>query len=161
MLTQERLKELFHYDKDVGLFTRLIRTSSRTQVGEIAGGIDGNGYIKIKVDNIKYMAHRLAYFYMIGEWPIEIDHINGIKIDNRWNNLRNGTHKQNMQNRRTPNSNNKNNLLGVNYNKKLNKFTSNITINNNRFHLGVFKTIEEAHNAYIKAKRIHHEFNTL
>ena len=98
ILTQERLKELLSYDPDTGLFVRLISKGGRG-VGSIAGTPHSLGYINMAVQGKKYLAHRLAWFYVHGEWPSsEIDHINHKKSDNRIINLRGATRKDNMRN---------------------------------------------------------------
>ena len=87
MITKADLLEDFEYNPITGLFVR--KTSKgKWKSGEIAGGIDVHGYVKIRVKNLKYAAHRLAFLYMTGEIPNMIDHINRIKSDNRWENLR-------------------------------------------------------------------------
>ena len=83
MLTQERLKELLHYDEETGLFTRKTRVASRMK-GTISGARHNKGYVQIMIDGDNYLAHRLAWFYVYGEWPKnQIDHINRIKTDNK------------------------------------------------------------------------------
>lgn len=98
-LTQERLRQLFQYDPETGLFTRLTSANNRVRTGDIAGSKRADGYIKIRVDFDMYYAHRLAWLYMNGEWPTKkIDHINGNKSDNRWANLRDVSASINAQN---------------------------------------------------------------
>jgi hypothetical protein len=98
-LTQERLKELFKYDPETGLFIRLVSTNNRVKVGDIAGNARADGYIKIRVDFDMHYAHRLAWLYMTGKWPTQkIDHISGDKSNNRWGNLRDVSVAENCQN---------------------------------------------------------------
>ena len=77
MLTQDRLKELFNYDSATGVFTRIKTTSSRAMKGFIAGSVSSHGYLRIRIDGRVYFAHRLAWLYEFGEFPLGImDHIN-------------------------------------------------------------------------------------
>ncbi len=112
MLTQERLLELIHYNPETGLFSRLGgRRSDR--VGKVAGSPQGQGYLLIFVDGRRYRAHRLAWFYMTGEWPADgIDHVNNIKTDNRFANLRLATRAQNEMNK-PPSRSNTSGVKGV------------------------------------------------
>ena len=90
-LTAQRLRELLSYDPETGQFTRLVSVSHGKR-GSIAGGVKETGYVAIRIDGIKYRAHRLAWLYMTGAWPAEeIDHINRRRNDNRWVNLRPAT----------------------------------------------------------------------
>jgi hypothetical protein len=101
MLTQDTLKELFHYDPEEGIFTRKLSTSSNARVGDIAGSKNSDGYIQIMINKNLYYAHRLAWLYFYGKLPIYImDHINGIKDDNRIVNLREVTRQDNNQNKK-------------------------------------------------------------
>jgi hypothetical protein len=150
--TQQRLKELFHYDPDTGVFIRLVRTSNRIKVGDIAGSLDNHGHLVISVFDSKYLAHRLAWLYMTGEWPTnQIDHKNTIRDDNRWENLREATHSINTQNLRKPHCDNKTGFLGVTQGRK--GFRATIGLGKKDYHLGTFQTAELAHEAYLKAKR--------
>ena len=89
MLTQSELKSLLHYDPETGLFTWIAPLSNRVQVGDVCSTVAPIGYILIGVRGQKLYAHRLAWLYMTGEWPEnQIDHINCVKTDNRWANLR-------------------------------------------------------------------------
>ena len=108
-ITQEYLKSILSYDPETGLFTWLVQKGARALVGSIAGTIRNNGYLKINIDKQLYYAHRLAHLYMTGEWPKNhIDHINGIKNDNHWCNLREATYSQNNKNRASYGSTDKN-----------------------------------------------------
>jgi hypothetical protein len=73
MLTVTRLREVLHYDPITGIFTWLVSLSNH--VGKVAGSLDGTGRVRIRVDGREYGAHRLAWLYMTGNWPVnEIDH---------------------------------------------------------------------------------------
>ncbi len=159
-LTQARLKELLHYDPETGVFTWLVRTSTCIRVGDIAGYRDGDGYLRIGICGGQYRAHRLAWLYMTGKWPIDqIDHKNAVKNDNRWKNLREATCAINNQNKRKALRNNRTGFLGVSRNGK--GFIAQIKINEKRRNLGTYPTPELAHEAYLKAKRELHAGCTL
>jgi len=100
ILTQNRLKELLEYNPETGLFIRKKTTASNAQVGNIAGFLNKHtGYKSIHIDGKEYYCHRLAFLYMNGFLPEkQVDHINRIKDDNRWINLRNATSTENLQN---------------------------------------------------------------
>ena len=87
MLTQKRLKELLDYDPDTGIFTWKVSIGGRTK-GTKAGGLHASGMYIIRIDRKIYSAGRLAYLFMTGEWPCGTAmRWNGIKDDNRWENL--------------------------------------------------------------------------
>lgn len=158
VLTKDRLKELLNYNPDTGIFTRLTAPTNKVKIGDVSGSINKKGYIEIKVDYKKYLAHRLAHLYMTGNFPKnQIDHIDGIKNNNAWTNLRDVTPAENSQNRRTAKKNNKSGLLGVYTNSNCSTYRSQIWINGVCKQLGSFKTKEQAHAAYLKEKRIHHK----
>jgi len=159
MLTQQRLKALLHYDEREGMFTWLVATNGRRFVGERAGNLNPNGYIQIKVDRVLYRAHRLAWLYMTGVWPPEeqIDHINGIRSDNRWCNMRNVSRAINNQNqRRAPKRNKSTGLLGVSQRNPEAGYQARIRHQRKEKRLGTFPTAEMAHQAYLSAKRSLH-----
>jgi len=161
MLTQERLKELLHYCPETGVFTRIARIQS-INIGDIAGGVTSYGYWSILIDYKHYQAHRLAWIYVNGMWPKDyIDHINGIKNDNRIINLREANKSQNGQNKKKAHKNTSTGLLGASFHKITGKYASQIKVNGKSKHLGLFKTPQDAHQAYLTAKRQLHEFNTL
>jgi hypothetical protein len=88
-LTARRLRQLLSYDPATGEFRWRVRVSIRVQVGQIAGRINGDGYVRIGVDGSEYFASRLACLWMEGWYPEHlVEHINGQRHDNRWENLR-------------------------------------------------------------------------
>lgn len=156
-LTAARLRELLHYDPLTGIFTRLVRTAPNAQAGRIAGGHDACGYLNISVDKRVHKAHRLAWLYVYGHWPLhEIDHINGTKDDNRISNLRDVDRTANGRNFVRVTARNKHSgVLGVTFVRSggLNPWKAAITVSKRRIHIGVYPTIEAAHEAYVEAKR--------
>jgi len=163
VLTQSELKENLHYNPETGFFTWIkVSKYGGVKNGDLAGTLSAEGYIVIKIDKTLYKAHRLAWLYMTGEMPTHfIDHINGDRADNRFENLRQATWKENAHNQRKPQKNNKSGFLGVTYCAPLQKFKSTITNNKKLKHLGYFATPEEAHQAYLEAKRKIHDFCTI
>jgi len=142
-LTQEKLKHLLIYNPETGIFTGRIRFGRRGR-GVKAGSVDGGGYISIRICGSQFKAHRLAFLYSYGYMPeYEIDHINGVKTDNRLKNLRHVTHKCNMQNMKIRNSN-KSSFPGVHWNKKDKKWHANIQSGGIKNFLGLYKTALDA-----------------
>lgn len=159
-LTQERLKELLSYDPETGVFCWLSNRTSSVRAGHQAGYLNATGYRTVVVDGRKHWEHRLAWLYMHGKWPDHyIDHINGVKDDNRIANLRDVTKQANQQNEKRARSSNKTGFLGVT--NVGNLFGARIYINKKLKYLGYFKTPEEAYEVYLDAKRKHHAGCTL
>lgn len=137
MLTQTRLKEVLDYDPKSGLFSRV--GTGKSKVGSLV-----NGYIRIMVDGKRYMAHRLAFLFMAGSFPAEeTDHINGICDDNRWSNLREVTHMENLRNQKRP-KDNTSSVVGVCWNKAAGKWTAKIGVKGKEMHLGLFTNFADA-----------------
>lgn len=146
-----RVRELFAYDPRTGIFMWRVCPGRKFLVGKIAGRIKRDGYSYIGIDGRYYLAHRLVWAWMTGSWPRDqIDHINGIRDDNRFANLREATPLMNMQNRHGA-TKNKSGFLGVFRRNK--KFMTKIRVNGKQIYLGIFVTPEEAHVAYLTAKR--------
>jgi hypothetical protein len=157
-LTAERLREVLTYDPVSGAFQR--RNSRR--IRPLAGTINTPGYSVIKIDKKLYAAHRLAWLYVHGVWPSGlIDHINGIRTDNRIANLRDGSDGLNQQNMRKAQVNSKSGLLGAHADKRTGRWQANIMANRRAHRLGTFATAEEAHAAYLEAKRRLHKGCTI
>lgn len=153
-LTIEYLKSVLHYNPLTGDFTWLKKLSGTGMPGSKAGCTKNtDGYIQIQIDNKKYRAHRLAWFYMTGKFPKKhIDHINHNRIDNRICNLRECTDSTNQANRRIG-RNNTSGIKGVRWDKYKEKWEARIKKNGIPHYLGYYDEKEEAHKAYIKAAK--------
>ncbi len=160
-LGADRLKELLSYNPDTGEFLWLV-SGGGVAAGRVAGRRHGKGYRAVTVTGRLYLAHRLAWLYVHGEWPEdEIDHKNGVRDDNRIANLREANKSQNQGNQRKARTDSYTGLLGASWERGGNKFRAQIRLNGKKKHLGLFNTAEEAHAAYIKAKRELHPFCTI
>lgn len=155
-LTAERLRELLTYDPETGVFKWNAGGKGR-RLDRVAGGLHPTlGYWYIGVDRVKYPSHRVAWLYMTGKWPEhEIDHINGVRSDNRWSNLREATKSQNMQNQRRA-VRGTSQYLGVCALGK--KWKASIQVDKKSRHIGVYLTEEDAYAAYLEVKRKLHEY---
>lgn len=167
-LTQSRLHSLLDYDPETGIFTWKKREPSvsdnpakisswNSKYAEAPAGVRTHGYFRISIDDKKYYSHRLAFLFVLGRWPYDlVDHINGNGFDNRWENLRDSTKKANSENSNNRARKNKTGFTGV------------VKLGEGRFmaqcgalrrlkgssYLGVFKSAEEAHQEYLKAKAL-------
>jgi hypothetical protein len=140
LISHEELLKVFYYNKDTGDFKY-----------KNDGHICRYGYRCFKINGRNYRLNRLVWFYTYGVWPKnQIDHINGIRDDDRLVNLRDVTHFINQQNRKSCNKNNKLNTMGV-Y-KVGNKYRARIMLDGKTKHLGYFLTIQDAEEAYINYK---------
>jgi hypothetical protein len=160
-ITMERLRTLLRYEAETGKFYWLVnRPGGCAKAGTQAGSIEVQGYVVITLLGRRCKAHRLAWFYVHGEWPTEhLDHINGDRTDNRICNLRMVSNAVNMQNLKRARSDNRLNLLGVTAQK--NRFRARIQVDGKLKQIGSFLTAEEAHDAYLIAKRQLHEGCTI
>mgnify|MGYP001205356344 CR=1 FL=1 len=154
MLSVEALKAILDYDGTSGLFTWKETRSSTCKKGQIAGTLNDNGYIIIGALGKRYRAHHLAWFYVYGELPQEIDHINKNKSDNRIDNLRLATRSQNNINTKPRKGKYPRGVM-----KNKNKYTAYIDKNYKRMYLGTYDTISEAKRIRDeKAKELYGEF---
>jgi hypothetical protein len=159
-ITLQRLHEVVRYDPLTGLFTWTNDPSSKyRRKGGICGSVDKIGYRRIAIEGKRYLAHRLAWFYVTGLWPArDIDHRNLNKDDNAFCNLREATDSQNHAN--SPLSKRSSSgLKGANFNRFYNRWQSYIKVDGKSIFLGRFDTKEAAHAAYVAASaRYHGEF---
>ena len=158
-ITHDELQSVLNYDQISGIFTWAVNKNSRAMKGYIAGYQEKNGgYLQIVINKKTYRAHRLAWFYVYGYMPKQIDHINRIKSDNRIINLRVCTTQENSRNTKV-NSKNTSGFKGVTFNKDKGKYQASTKINGKGKHLGLFNTAKEAGECYDNfVKNNHGEF---
>lgn len=150
----ERVRELFGYDPETGIFIYRIARSNR-HAGSQAGARRRDGYTTLSIDGTRYYAHRIAWLYVTGHWPKnDIDHADGDRTNNRWSNLRDATRSQNIANT-SRRSTNRSGIKGVFLNAQTRRWYSQITVNGLVHHLGHFDTREQAANAY-RVAATHH-----
>lgn len=159
-LSRDRLQELVSYNPETGEFRWLKVLSNRVRVGQIARP-NGRKRVNLSIEGRTYPAPRLAWLIVTGAWPAGVvDHINGDTTDNRWSNLRDVPQKVNAQNIRSPHRDNRTGFQGV-VRKPSGKFSANICVAGRQTNIGLFLTAEEAHAAYVRAKRVNHRGCTL
>lgn len=148
-ITQEQLKSVVEYDPLTGNFVR-ITGQGPSKSGAIAGTVKSGAYVRVSLFGKSYKAHRLAFLYMKGVFPAhEVDHVNRIRSDNRWANLREATPSENAQNKAS---------LGVSFNKYHGKYHARIKVCGISRHLGYANTFGEASSMYAEAKKRLHPF---
>ena len=153
-LTFERLRAALHYDPITDVFTWL----ARQRKGKRAG-TDKGGYVQISIDGVLHNAARLAVFYTTGSWPVnDVDHRDRVTNNNRWDNLRDATHAQNMQNKSLYRRS-KTGHTGVHFDAERGKYRAQINVDGKAIRLGRFDTAELAAAAYATAKMDLHTFN--
>lgn len=143
MVTQDGLKAQLDYNPGTGVFTRRIN-SGTARAGDIAGCVRPDGYIYISVDGRQYLAHRLAWVYVHGEWPdAHTDHINRDRTDNRIANLRPATCSENILNS-SLSKRNSSGHKGVYWSKARQKWVAQICIGRTVKNLGGFSSLHHA-----------------
>jgi len=145
------------YDPDTGSLTWRVMLNARGPVGAEVGCVcKRRGYRVTRIDGISYLVHRVIWFYVHGAWPEhELDHINGVRHDNRIANLRIATRSQNACNtgvRKDSGSR----VKGVRWHVKSKKWQARIIVNNRDISLGYFNEKSEAEEARLRAEEIHH-----
>jgi hypothetical protein len=137
MITQNRLKQLAHYDPDTGILTWKVK-KARAEAGDVLGSITKSGYMETSIDGLRYYVHRLVWLYVYGEFPVNnIDHINRDRSDNRISNLRDVPQRLNNRNQ-SINTKNKSGVKGVRWDKSRNKRHCYINVNNKQKFIGYF-----------------------
>lgn len=158
MITQAQLLKSHYYNPETGLFYKRMKAGQLKEVG----CDNGHGYLRTTIAYRQTLIHQLIWLYMTGTWPNGyIDHIDNVRKNNAWSNLRLGSQGENLQNRKVAMPYNKSTGLLGTAQVRSGKFTASICLDYKVKHLGTFDTPEEAHQAYIKAKRELHSFNTL
>jgi hypothetical protein len=136
------INEYLQYNPETGVIIWIKNKGPKKVIGKNAGGIKPDGYVHIKFNNKTYKAHRVAWYLHYGVWPTNhIDHINGIKNDNRINNLRDVTNQQNLLNQKR---HREKTVKYYYFYKKGQKWKVQTQINNKRTYFGYFETEEKA-----------------
>ncbi|HFF2842541.1 TPA: HNH endonuclease signature motif containing protein [Stenotrophomonas maltophilia] len=153
-ITAQDVREKYDYNPDTGVF--VFRAGKKA--GMVCGAVHPDGYLLIAVKNKCQRAHRMAWLYVHGEHPAgEIDHINGVRDDNRIENLRVTDRRGNMQNLHGPKKNSRCSSVGVSYRPKTGQYVARIQTVGGRLYLGCFRNELDASNAYQAAKKIYHQ----
>lgn len=151
MLTQEKLKSILKYNAETGEWSCASsrgKGGSKLVVGDKAGTLRKDGRWQISIEGKLYMAHRLAWLYMTGTWPVyEIDHKDCNPSNNAWSNLREATRVQNSANQGLR-KNNKSGAKGVHWREETGKYMVRIRIGGKRIYLGEFECLELANLVY-------------
>lgn len=150
MLTFNRLHEVLHYNPTTGVWRWRLTMSNRAMAGDVAGSLRKRGDVGIRIDGVEYKAHRLAWFYVSGRWPLnQVDHQNLVRSDNRWDNLRLANNSQNNANRPVR-CDSSTGVKGVIFNprSKVNPYHARIRVGGKIKILGQFTTIDAAQAAY-------------
>lgn len=157
-MNQQELKTLLHYDPPTGVFRWRHEPKRGMQPWDVAGNIDRQGYVQIKIGGKVLMAHRLAWLYVHGKLPKQVDHKNMMRSDNRIDNLRAADNSCNGMNKRMQ-SNNTTGYKGVTFHKGTGRYHAKIQANGVRKSLGYYETAEQAHQAYMTAAgELHGQF---
>lgn len=156
-----KIEEYFSYDPITGIVRWKKMASSRAMPGNEAGSLS-HGYRVVRLRGKSYPCHRIGFYLHYGRWPEGfLDHKNGIRHDNRIENLRECEQFENMQNlsARASSVNKTSRFTGVTWNKKDKRFKAQIKVRGKKIFLGNFLDEESAHSAYLKAKERLHTFN--
>ncbi|EAA1216115.1 HNH endonuclease [Salmonella enterica] len=158
MPPKELILERLSYDPDTGIFRRKMKNNRNQIIGEQAGSLSSEGYLIIQIDKVRYYAHRLAYFLITGKQPMSVDHVNGIRTDNRAENLRSASRCENVYNTKK-NIRNRSGHKNIHWNNRSNKWDVHMNANRKSHWGGCYSSLEEAVKA-CKALRLklHGEF---
>lgn len=164
-IPKELARELLDYDEQTGVVRwkerarrhfvsdRSCRSWNSKHAGKVAGGRNANGYQQIALLDRRYVVHRLIYNWKAGATGgLPIDHINGDRSDNRWENLRLCTPSENSRNTKRP-KNNKSGRIGIHKHGLADRWVAQIRVHGKTHHLGVFDDMGDAVRAREEAER--------
>ncbi len=160
-LPVERILELFSYDPEDGLLSWRVPHGrwGRIPPGPVKGSENGKGYLVIRIDGKNYLYHRVAWVCKTNRWPVdEIDHIDMNGMNNRWVNLREADHSQNMCNRKAQ-SNGATGVKGVSFQGSRGKYLAQVVKGGRHYFLGRYDSKDEAREVVEKAtQEVHGKF---
>lgn len=160
-MTSDDIAMHLRYEPETGLMYWKARHNAK-RAGKVAGTDKGTGYLMVRIQGKAFLVHRLAWLLSYGQWPQGvIDHINGIKSDNRLANLRDISPQWNSQNTHRARPCGTTGYLGVSWDGAKGKFQAGIVVDGRRKLLGRYNSPEEAHQAYLAAKRKMHPGSTI
>ena len=148
-LTQDLVRKLFNYNKRLGKLYYLMPTHNHN-VGDVAGYRHSGGYISISIGNTEHLAHRIIWLYVKGYLPDMVDHIDHVRTNNAWANLREVNNTDNSKNT-SISSNSTTKVNGVSFMKTKNKYRAYIMVNRKQISLGLYTNLEDAIEARRKA----------
>jgi hypothetical protein len=171
LITQAEVHRLLRYDATTGDFIWNTRQPASFKAGghsaahicarwnasyaeKAAGTINPNGYIQINVQRNLWYAHRLAWFFVHGEWPRYIDHINGDRSDNRIENLRSVTNAENHKNQGLR-AINTSGVVGVSWLTRRQRWQARIMVDGLQVNLGHFRDFADATRARLAAEKLY------
>lgn len=150
------VRRLLDYSPSTGIFVWKEKRCAQMPAGSVAGGKGKNGYALLRFRGKTTSAHRLAWLHFYGEWPKQdIDHINGVRNDNRITNLRDVSRAVNLQNSTTARRGKTAGLRGVSL--RHGRLEATIKTCGKTTYLGSFVSADDAHSAYLAARRIYHK----
>lgn len=156
LLSRETLRKYYRYCPDSGNLYLIVTVDSwgnETPIFKQVGTIHKNGYTLVQMFGRTMKVHRLAFLYMTGQYPEFVDHINGIRSDNRWSNLRGVSRSENMRNRAIG-KNNTSGTLGINWFPQTKQWRVRINVDGVRYSLGLFDTLNDAIAARTGAEKL-------
>ncbi len=164
-VTDDWIREFMAYDPETGaLVWKAISHRRINAVGDHVGRVNTWGYLGVCRAGKTIPCHRIGWFLHYGAWPsMDLDHINGNKLDNSIENLREVDRSTNMENFHVARKDNKSGLLGVSIDakKRQQRYKATIKVKGKSRTIGRFYTAEEAHLAYLEAKRLLHKGCTI
>jgi hypothetical protein len=143
ILTYERAHEVLVYDAETGALNWRVGRPGAPK-GALVGTRSSHGYTQVEVDYRLYKAHRVIWLMQTAHWPKhQVDHINGMRADNRWSNLREATPLQNSRNRR-PSMKNSTGRIGVAFDRRREKWNAYIGVDGKTINLGFYAEMSAA-----------------
>jgi hypothetical protein len=157
MVTRKRALEVLAYAPKSGSLVWKVTLNSRAPAGSEAGTLRADGYRQVRLDGEKLLAHRLIFLMQTGKIPVEVDHKNRVRNDNRWKNLRAATSSENSHNTKIR-ATNTSGCKGVSWDKSIGKWVARIYVEKQLFYLGSFLDKSKAIRARQRANK---QFNVI